>query len=71
MTLNIRSREFPDTLTKMLASQENVNTALSLQDEDALTLVNILDLDQVSRLMRIGALHLIAPTGFRGTEYVP
>lgn len=42
-TINIRSREFPNALTKMLASQESVNTALSLQGEDALTLVDILD----------------------------
>ena len=43
MSVNIRSREFPNALTKMLASQEGVNTALSLQGEDALTLVDILD----------------------------
>jgi hypothetical protein len=53
MTINIRSREFPNVLTKMLASQENVNTAMSLQGDEALTLVDILD--QVSPLMRIGA----------------
>ena len=43
----------------MLASQENVNTALSLQGEDALTLIDILD--QVSRPARLGAPHLITP----------
>ena len=43
MTINIRSRGFPNALTKMLASPENVNTALSLKGEDALTLVDILD----------------------------
>lgn len=59
MTINIRSREFPNVLTKMLASQENVNTAMTLQGDDALTLVDILD--QVSRLMRIGPPYLIAP----------
>ena len=58
MSINIRSREFPNALTKMLASQESVNTALSLQGEDALTLVDILD--QVSMLIRVKTPYLIA-----------
>jgi len=49
MSINIRSREFPNTLTQMLASQEGINTAMSLQGDDAQTLVDILD--QVSRQM--------------------
>ena len=52
-TINVRSREFPNVLTRMLASQENVNNAMALKGEDAVTLVDILD--QVSMLMRIGA----------------
>ena len=61
MTVNTKSREFPKVLNRMLASQENVNAALSLQGEDALTLIDILD--QVSRPtgMALGAPHLIAP----------
>lgn len=47
MSINIRSREFSNTLAKMLASQEGVNIAMSLQGDDALTLVDVLD--QVSR----------------------
>ena len=62
MSINVRSREFPDLLTKMLASQEGVNTAMSLQGDDALTLVNILD--QVSRPIRLGAPHLNSPQAF-------
>ena len=57
--MNIRSREFPDALTKMLASQEGVNTALSLQGEDVSTLADILD--QVSKPTRVGAPYLISP----------
>ena len=57
MPVNRRSREFPNASTK--ASQEGGNTALSLQGEDALTLVDILD--QVSRSARVGAPHLIIP----------
>jgi hypothetical protein len=51
MTVNIRSREFPNVLTNMLAFRENVNvnTAMPLQDDEASTLVDILD--QVSPLM--------------------
>lgn len=39
------ARGFPDTLTRVLASQEGMNTAMSLQGDDALTLI-----DQVSWL---------------------
>jgi hypothetical protein len=53
MTVNIRSKDFPNALTKVLASQEGVNTALALQGDDALTLVDILD--QVSRPMKTDA----------------
>ena len=48
LSINIRSREFSNILTKMLASPEGVNTAMSLQGDDALTLVDILD--RVSKL---------------------
>ena len=51
MSINIRSREFPSVLAKMLASQEGMNIAMSLQGDDALTLVDILD--QVSIPMRV------------------
>jgi hypothetical protein len=37
------SREIPGTIERMLASKEGVNIAMSLEGEDALTLVNILD----------------------------
>ena len=57
MSINIRSMDFPNTLNKMLASQESMNTAMSLQGDDALTLVEILD--QVSRPTTFGALGLI------------
>ena len=66
-SINIRSKGFPNALTKMLASQEGVNMAVSLQGDDALTLVDILD--QVSRLTRIGATSLIPCTGFRGSGH--
>ena len=49
MSINMRSREFPTTLTTMLASQEGMNIAMSLQGDDALTLIAILD--QASRPM--------------------
>lgn len=42
-SIDLRSREFPNTLTKMLASQEGVNAAMSLRGDDALILVDILD----------------------------
>jgi len=53
MSIGIRSREFPKTLTNTLASQEGINTAMSLQGDDALTLVDILD--QVSVPMIVGS----------------
>ena len=62
MSINIRSREFPNVLTKMLASPEGVNTAMSLQGDDAQTLVDILD--QVSRPIRLGAPHSNSPQAF-------
>ena len=68
MSINIRSREFPTTLTTMLASQEGMNAAMSLQGEDAFNLVDILD--QVSRQAITGAPCLINRTGFRGSEHV-
>ena len=43
----------------MVASQEDLNTVMSLQGEDALTVVNILD--KVSRLIRTRAIHPIIP----------
>jgi len=43
MSINIGSREFPNSLTEMLASQEGTETTISLQDDDASTLVEILD----------------------------
>ena len=67
MSINIRSREFPNTLATMLASQEGINTAMSLQGDDAVILVDILD--QVGRPMMIGAPRFIPFTGIRGSEY--
>jgi hypothetical protein len=46
----------------MLASQEGMNTAMSLQGDDALTLVDILD--QVSRLRIIAVLRLTPAQAF-------
>lgn len=68
-SINIRSREFPNTLTKMLASQEGMNAAMSLQGDDAVTLVDILD--QVSNESRghRSTLFDLPHTGFRGSEY--
>ena len=43
MSVNISFNEFSNTLTKMLASQEDIDAAMSLQGDDALTLVDILD----------------------------
>jgi hypothetical protein len=60
MSFNTRSREFPNALTKMPASQEGVNATLSLQGEDASTLLDILD--QVSRPAGVWLRHLIMPT---------
>ena len=42
-SLNVESREIPEVIERMLASKEGVNVAMSLEGEDALTLVNILD----------------------------
>jgi hypothetical protein len=47
MSSNIRSREFPTTLTTMLASQEGTNAVMSLRGDDASNLVDTLD--QVSK----------------------
>ena len=60
MSVNIRSKEFPNALARMLASQEDMNAAVPLQADDALNLVDILD--QVSRSKIIGVLRLIPPT---------
>ena len=69
MSINVRSREFPDLLTKMLASPEGVNTAMSLQGDDAQTLVDILD--QVSRPIRLGVPHLNSPQAFEAQNMSP
>jgi len=61
-SVNIRSREFQNSLTKVLASQEGMNAVMSLQGDDALALVDILD--QVSRPRITGASRLIRHTGF-------
>ena len=58
-SIDTGSREFTNVLTKTLASQEDVNTVMSLRGEDALTIVDILD--KVSRLIRIRATHSIIP----------
>ena len=42
-TVDIRSKEFTETLAKMVSSQEDVDTAMSLQGDDAMTLIDILD----------------------------
>ena len=54
---NIRSREFSNILAKTLASQEDMNTAMSLQGDDVLILVDVLD--QVSRPRITRTPHLI------------
>ena len=51
VSIYMRSSDFRDVLTKMLASQEGVNAAMSLRGEDASILVDILD--QVSKPMKI------------------
>ena len=43
MPINTGSRMFPNALTKVLAPQEGMNTVMSMQDDDTLTLVDILD----------------------------
>ena len=67
MSINIGSREFSSTLARLLASQEGMNTAMSLQGDDALTLVDILD--QVGRLDDNQNASLIPRVGFRGSKY--
>ena len=42
-SIDVRSSEFTETLAKILSSQEDVNTAISLEGDDALTFVDILD----------------------------
>jgi len=58
----LRSKEFPNALTELLASQEGVNAAMSLQGDDALTLVDVLD--QVSRARIIRSPHLTLAQAF-------
>ena len=67
---NVRSGESPSTLTGVLASQEGVNTAMSLQGGDALALADILDQVGGSSAM-IREFRLILQTGFRGSEHGP
>jgi hypothetical protein len=43
MSIGMTSRKYPNTFTRMLTSREGMNTAMSSQDDDALTLVDILD----------------------------
>ena len=73
-SVNIGSREFPEVIERMLASKEGVNVAMSLEGEDALTLVNVLDqvgkrmgtittiINALSRLLRLR----VRPSIFRG-----
>lgn len=49
ISIDVGSNEFPNTLAEMLASQEGVDAAMSLQGNDALILVDVLD--QVRRPM--------------------
>ena len=68
MSINVRSREFPNTLTKMLASQQRTSAAALPQDDGASTLVEILD--KVSRLINIRSIPFTdPPAGLRGSEY--
>jgi len=57
--INVRSSEFTETLAEVLSSQEGVNAAISLEDDDALAFVGILD--QVSRRRTTAASCLIPP----------
>ena len=50
---------------KILNSEDKLNISRLLEVLGASTVVDTPD-DEVSRLMRIGAPHLIARTGFRG-----
>lgn len=43
MSINIKSREFPNVLTNAPASREGMNAAVSLRVDDAFALVDILD----------------------------
>ena len=56
-----RSREFIETLDRMLGSREGVDTAMSLEGVNAVVLVNILD--QVGKLRIIGTLFDQSNTG--------
>lgn len=47
MAVDVRSKKFPNALARILAFQEDANTAMPMQGDDALNLVDILD--QVSR----------------------
>lgn len=51
-SIDTRSRKFHTGLTRMLASQENVNTAMSLQGDNALTLVDVLDQASRQRIIK-------------------
>ena len=56
-----RSREFIETLDRMLGSREGVDTAMSLEGVNAVVLVNILD--RVGKLRIIGTLFDQSNTG--------
>jgi hypothetical protein len=60
-SINTKSREFPAALAKILESQDGMDTAMSLQGDDALTLVDILD--QVNKPRVIRAPRLTHRTG--------
>ena len=62
MSINMRSREFPNTLTQTLAYRESINAAMSMQGDDALALVEILD--QVSRPGIVGVPQLTPVQAF-------
>ena len=66
-SIDTKSKELPEILAKMLLSKESLNTAMSLRDDDTLTLVDILD--HVSRPRIIAVSCLIPHTGFRGPRY--
>ena len=59
-TIDVRSREFTETLAKMLSSQESVNTVMSLQGNDAQDLVDFLD--QVSSWWRMTGSSCLIPS---------
>jgi hypothetical protein len=62
VSINVGSKELPNTLARLLASQEGMVAAMSAQGDDALVLVDILD--QVSRLRTIAAPHLTPTQAF-------